>query len=204
MSVNNVKREKCEHLWAFIDRTRWKTSFIFWDTAPERNRIMIHSFAVHKGNTLWAVVSLAPNIWGSKLCLLLSIFLFWYAFVFVIPDDLPEGILQEPESSFLISSFSGISWMAALIFSLISFTALCHFRLQWRRSRSQSVGKNRMNECGLRFVKCCGNNWLEFSLTKTLRLKMTVTNRNDKTFYLPRSLLVCMSIGRFWIFCGSE
>lgn len=38
--------------------------------------------------------------------------------------------LQEPERSCLISSLSGMSWMAVLIFSLITFTALCHFRLQ--------------------------------------------------------------------------
>lgn len=47
--------------------------------------------------------------------------------------------LQEPERSCLISSFSGMSWMAALIFSLISLTAFCHFKLQWRRSTSQSA-----------------------------------------------------------------
>lgn len=47
--------------------------------------------------------------------------------------------LQEPDRSCLISSFSGMSWMAALIFSLITCTALCHFRLQCRRSSSQSV-----------------------------------------------------------------
>lgn len=47
--------------------------------------------------------------------------------------------LQEPERSCLISSFSGMSCMAPLIFSRIDFTTLCHFRLQWRRSSSQSV-----------------------------------------------------------------
>lgn len=46
---------------------------------------------------------------------------------------------QEPERSCLISSFSGMSWMAALIFSRIAMTALCHLTLQWRRSSSQSV-----------------------------------------------------------------
>lgn len=49
--------------------------------------------------------------------------------------------LQEPDKSCLISSFSGMSCMAALIFSLMVFTVLCHFRLQCRRSSSQSVDK---------------------------------------------------------------
>ncbi len=68
--------------------------------------------------------------------------------------------LQEPERSCLISSLSGMSWMAALIFSLIAFTALCHFRLQWRRSSSQSVDTERfdnINICwfGLILFICC-------------------------------------------------
>lgn len=49
--------------------------------------------------------------------------------------------LQDPERSCLISSFSGMSWMAAFIFSRIVMTALCHFRLQCRRSTNQSVNR---------------------------------------------------------------
>lgn len=106
---------------------------------------------------------------------------------------------QDPERSCLISSFSGMSWMAALIFSLMSLTAFCHFKLQWRRSRSQSADKWFTGEtCGSE--SSSGN-------TCCTQMKHTLTLLNITCLawvYLPKSLLVCMSIGRFWIFCWSE
>lgn len=53
------------------------------------------------------------------------------------PD--PKLHSQAPASSCFISSFSGMSWMAALIFSRMASTWLCHFRLQCLLSTSQSA-----------------------------------------------------------------
>lgn len=94
--------------------------------------------------------------------------------------------LQDPERSSLISSFSGMSCIAALIFSRMLITALCHFRLQCRRSTSQSTG----------------DSWLMYHYwNPKTRRKMS-----HSLLYpiLPKSLLVCMSIGRFWRFCWED
>lgn len=55
------------------------------------------------------------------------------------PSHVAPKHSQEPESSWAISSLSGMSWMAALIFSRIVSTRLCHFRLQCLLSTSQSM-----------------------------------------------------------------
>lgn len=60
------------------------------------------------------------------------------------PD--PRLHSQAPASSCFISSFSGMSWMAALIFSRMTSTWLCHFRLQCLLSTSQSARQMRGRE----------------------------------------------------------
>ena len=51
---------------------------------------------------------------------------------------------QDPESSWAISWLSGMSWMAALIFSRMVNTRLCHFRLQCLLSTSQSIAQTQI------------------------------------------------------------
>lgn len=55
------------------------------------------------------------------------------------PPPSPRPHSQAPSSSCFISWFSGMSWMAALIFSRMAWTRLCHFRLQCLLSTSQSA-----------------------------------------------------------------
>lgn len=119
-----------------------------------------------------------------------------YVTIHVIKKELVKD-LQEPERSCLISSFSGMSWMAALIFSLISLTAFCHFKLQWRRSTSQSADTKSLST---------PVDWkpLQENIWCTQMKELDGYLMKYYMDYLPKSLLVCMSIGRFWIFCWSE
>lgn len=118
------------------------------------------------------------------------------------------GDLHEPERSALISSFSGMSWMAALIFSLITFTALCHFRLQCLRSTSQSA----TTQSEFTSVTSVSASMLEdyravlaaSSPATEEHIEKLVLALNVRVFVLPKSLLVCMSMGRFWMFRCSE
>lgn len=101
----------------------WKELLIAGLALKIKSKVTIKYSSQYVFISLWII-----SLWSDRTVLQLK--LLKYGIV---------KILQEPERSCLISSFSGMSWMATLIFSLISLTAFCHFKLQWRRSKSQSA-----------------------------------------------------------------